>query len=83
MADNTGPGRADGVSIKGTKDGLVVSLGQGAWTDQVKELRRHLERKATFFDGAGAVLDAGSRELSKGELREIGQLLASNQMAIC
>jgi len=36
------------VSIKGTKQGLVVTLGEGEWAELMNELTRHLQHKAAF-----------------------------------
>jgi septum site-determining protein MinC len=77
------PGSEDNISIKGRRDGLVVTIGEGEWSELVNQLTRNLKQKAAFFSGAQAILNAGSRELSTEELRQIAQLLSSYGMEIC
>jgi septum site-determining protein MinC len=74
---------AEKISIKGTKEGLIVTVGEGEWSELVSELARHLQRKATFFSGAQAILDAGPRELAPEDLKHIKGLFSANQMEIC
>ncbi|MDM8521495.1 hypothetical protein QUF64_15720 [Anaerolineales bacterium HSG6] len=41
------------VNIKGTSDGLIITLGAGAWSQIMQELSVHLGQKASFFKGGG------------------------------
>jgi septum site-determining protein MinC len=80
MARKIVAGIADAISIKGTGEGLVVVIGEGPWPDLVSQLDRDLEHKAKFFDGAGAILRVGARELTTEELRQVRDLLSTNRM---
>jgi septum site-determining protein MinC len=71
---------ADGISIKDTRQGLVVALGEGEWLDLVAQLERDLQHKGAFFDRAQATLKAGPRELASEELEQIRNLLLANRM---
>lgn len=71
---------ADGISIKGTKEGLVVAIGAGPWPDLVARLEDDVQRKAAFFDGAHAIIRVGTRELATEELRQVQELLSANRM---
>jgi septum site-determining protein MinC len=82
MNNNSSSATSVTVSIKGTKDGLVVSLGQGRWKELVKELKEHLRQQASFFDGAHAILDGGTRELSADRLTEIREVLQTHHMEL-
>jgi septum site-determining protein MinC len=82
MARKTGRQATNSVSIKGTKEGLVVTIGEGTWSDVVADLTEHIQRKPAFFDGACAILRTGLRELGPDELREIQELLSANNMEL-
>jgi septum site-determining protein MinC len=80
MEENT-ISRATGiVSIKGTKEGLIVSIGEGEWPGILGALAEHLEQRAAFFDGAGAIISVGPRELTAEALREVQHLLFANNI---
>jgi len=64
------------VAIKGTKEGLVLALGQGKLADLLVALERELEDKAAFFRGSHIALQVGSRGFSPEEVEEIRTLLA-------
>jgi septum site-determining protein MinC len=80
MIERTLAATKGGISIKGTKEGLVVALGEGAWPDLLDQLERDLQHKAAFFEGAQAILKAGSREVGSEELRQVRDLLLENRM---
>ena len=73
---------ANNIYIKGTREGLVVTIGQSEWPELMNELTRHLQHKAAFFSGAQAILDAGPRELATEDLRQIRELFSANRMEI-
>ncbi len=64
----------DTISIKGTKEGLVVTVGEGELLPLMNELARHLQHKAPFFGGAQAILDTGPRELTTEDVGRIREL---------
>ncbi len=70
----------DVISIKGTKEGLVVAIGEGSWPDLVAQLDEDLRHKAEFFHGAQAMVRVGTRKLSTKELRQVQELLSAHQM---
>ncbi len=45
------------MQIKGIKDGLMVTLGEGEWAALEAALLAHIEDKAAFFQGARVALD--------------------------
>jgi septum site-determining protein MinC len=71
-----------GVTIKGTKDGLLVTLGDGALASLLAELAERLKGTASFFKGAWVALAVGQRELSAEELERIKSLLAQNEVTL-
>lgn len=72
----------DRVSIKGTGDGLTITIGSGNWQTILEELSRQLSQRATFFKGGRVALVVGERLLSAEELEAVGQLLANQQMTL-
>ena len=54
--------------IKGIKDGLLVTLGEGPWPDLEETLLQHVEERAGFFKGARLALDVGNHLLRAVEL---------------
>lgn len=56
------------VQIKGIKDGLLVTLGDGEWPSIQDALLNSIEEKASFFQGARMAMDVGNRVLHAAEL---------------
>jgi len=75
-------GAVTSVSIKGTRDGLFVTLGEGELTMVLAELEERLSGTASFFEGAWVSLAVGQRELSIEEIGRIRTLLAQNQVVL-
>jgi septum site-determining protein MinC len=66
---------ANSVKIKGTRDGLLVSLGDGDLPLVLEELRTQLNRSPAFFQGGKVALAVGSRPMSAVELQQIRDVL--------
>ena len=56
------------VQIKGIRDGLLVSLGEGEWAELQETLLQHIHAQASFFKGARVALDVGNHILHAVEL---------------
>lgn len=72
------------VSFKGTREGLCITLGDGAWHDLLNELAQQLERPGaqSFFRGARVLLETGTRAIGVFELEELISLLAQHEMTL-
>ena len=70
------------VQIKGIKDGLLITIGEGDWNDLQSEVLQHVEEKSGFFQGAKIVLDVGSREISAADLGTIRDRLADREVLL-
>jgi septum site-determining protein MinC len=68
---------AERVTVKGTSDGLVITLGEGPLREILAEMETHLGSRASFFVGGRVALRVGDRPLSVEQLSEIGRLLES------
>jgi septum site-determining protein MinC len=71
-----------GVDIKGTKDGLLITLGEGELTSVLAELEERLSGTASFFKGGWVALAVGQRELYIEEIGHIKALLAQNEVIL-
>jgi len=70
------------VSIKGTSDGLVISLGPGPLREVLDEMDEALSARASFFIGGRVSLRVGDRSLSAEQLAAIGRKLESLSMTL-
>ncbi len=79
---------ANEVSIKGTGEGLLVTLGRGEWPNALAGLAERLAESSTFFargvdfGGAWVTLNLGDRVLGVEELREAAELLAERGLEV-
>ncbi|MGQ9599532.1 MAG: septum site-determining protein MinC [Anaerolineae bacterium] len=70
------------VMIKGTGEGLVITLGEGPWSEVLTELETRLASRASFFLGGRVALRVHNRALSAEQLREIGTIIEQRGMTI-
>ena len=72
------------VTFKGTREGLLVTFGEGGWHDLLNELAMQLDRPGaqSFFQGARVLLETGERALGVIELEELIALLAQHSMTL-
>ena len=68
------------ISIKGTREGLLITLGAGDWETLADELTRQISAQGDFFRGARVALQVGQRELRHVALRELRQRLAERDV---
>ena len=66
----------DGILIKGSRDGLLITLGPGAWHIVLSSLETRLTTTPEFFKGARVALLVGSRKLVEADVRAARDLLA-------
>lgn len=70
------------VMIKGTGEGLVITLGEGPWPEVLAELETRLASRASFFLGGRVALRVHNRALSVEQLREIGTIIEQKGMTM-
>ncbi len=70
------------IQIKGIKDGLLVTLGEGEWSTLEVALLAHVEEKAAFFQGARVALDVGNHILRAAELGALRDRLSSKGISL-
>ena len=64
------------VQIKGVRDGLLVTLGEGEWGELQTALLAHIQERAGFFQGARVALDVGNQILHAAELGNLRDRLS-------
>jgi septum site-determining protein MinC len=66
----------DGITIKGSRDGLVVTLGLGAWHNTLAALEDRIAGTPEFFKGARVALNVGARRLLEVDARAVRDMFA-------
>lgn len=64
------------MSIKGTRDGLLIDLGIGAWHNVLAGLEHRIASTPDFFRGARVILNVGPRRLLDVDARAARDMLA-------
>jgi septum site-determining protein MinC len=70
------------VSIKGTREGLTVTLATGEYAELITDLTQHLDTQGAFFRGGTVALQAGEYALKVDELTRMSELLSEHEMAL-
>jgi septum site-determining protein MinC len=73
------------ITIKGIRQGLLVTLVEGAnqdWTVELDALEGRLGASPSFFRGGRVALDVGARELSRSEIEKARALLDRHQVEL-
>jgi septum site-determining protein MinC len=64
------------VQIKGVRDGLLITLGEGEWPELQESLVSHIQERATFFQGARVALEVGNHILHAAEMGNLRDRLS-------
>jgi septum site-determining protein MinC len=64
------------VQIKGVRDGLLITLGDGDWLELQSGLLSHIQERASFFQGARVALDVGNHILHAAEMGSLRDSLS-------
>jgi len=72
----------DTITIKGIRQGLLVTLGEEGWSAGLLTLEERLGANPAFFRGGRVALDVGSQELSRSEIEEARALLDRHQVEL-
>ncbi|NLG99185.1 MAG: septum site-determining protein MinC [Chloroflexi bacterium] len=70
------------MQIKGIKDGLLVTLGEGEWSELEEALIARVEEQAGFFQGARMALDVGNHVLRAVEMGALRDKLSSKGISL-
>jgi hypothetical protein len=56
------------VQIKGIRDGLLITLGNGEWPALLEALYLHIDEREAFFRGARVALEVGDQIIRAAEM---------------
>jgi len=70
------------IQIKGIRDGLLVSLSDAPWDEQLSLLMSHVDAQPSFFQGARLALDVASQVLHVNELVDLRDKLSERGIAL-
>lgn len=70
------------MEIKGTKDGLLISLEDQDWSIAKKNLLEQITAKHEFFIGAQLILDVGNKILRTKEMKALREVLLEREIVL-
>jgi septum site-determining protein MinC len=70
------------ISIKGIRDGLLITVSEGPWESLEQTLLATIERQAEFFRGAQVALQVGDRVLERDDIRKLRDRLAAHDVTL-
>lgn len=70
------------LQIKGLRDGLLVSLDDAPWHEQLQALISQIDGQPSFFQGARLALDVASQVLHVNELVELRDALSERGISL-
>lgn len=71
-----------GISIKGIREGLLVTLSEGDWDMLQARLLKQIEERGAFFRGARLALDVGNRILHAAEMGALRDRLSDREISL-
>ncbi len=70
------------VQIKGIRDGLLITLGNGEWPVLLDALYQHIDEREAFFKGARVAIDVGDQILKAAEMGSLRERLSEKGIAL-
>jgi len=68
------------ISIKGIRQGLLVTLSEGDWCRVLETLEAHLGENPAFFRGGRLALDVGERALTHTQIEDVRSMVARHRV---
>jgi len=59
------------VTLKGIRDGILITVGEGNWLEAQAALLENLQQQAEFLKGAQVTIDVGSHELHAAQMGKL------------
>jgi len=72
----------DQITIKGTREGVALAVGEGPWPDLMIHLSERLQATGGFFKKARVLMDVGARTVSAADLDLAAEVLAQYDMSL-
>jgi septum site-determining protein MinC len=73
---------SNSLQIKGIKEGLLITLGEGEWGALEESVIKSIEAKQSFFQGARIALNVGSHDLRAAELGALRDKLSERGVSL-
>ena len=70
------------ITIKGTRDGLLITFESGDLPDLVTDLKSLVENRNTFFRGGKVALQVLDRRFSQADIRRLRQVFQDNGVTL-
>jgi septum site-determining protein MinC len=70
------------VQIKGIRDGILITLGEGGWEDLRQALLSKLDEQAEFLRGARLAMDVGNHILKAADLGQLNKEIADRDVIL-
>jgi septum site-determining protein MinC len=70
------------MQIKGIREGLLITLGEGHWPDLEVKLLQQIEEQEKFFKGGRVALDVGNQILHAGEMSSLRDRLSDHGVSL-
>ncbi|MBN2048499.1 MAG: septum site-determining protein MinC [Anaerolineaceae bacterium] len=70
------------IQIKGFRNGLLITVGEGEWDFVRESLIRHVEEQGAFFKGAKVAVDVGPRLIHAAELGALRDQLSDLEVVL-
>jgi septum site-determining protein MinC len=70
------------LSVRGTREGLTITLGEGELAALLDDLSQHLATQGAFFRGGTVALYVSDRAMQEGDITQISELLAQHEMVL-
>jgi septum site-determining protein MinC len=70
------------ITVKGTRDGLLITLESGELPELLGELKSLLEGKSTFFRGGKVALQVHDYRFSYAEIRRLRRVIEGNGLTV-
>jgi septum site-determining protein MinC len=70
------------VQIKGIREGLLITLGEGTWTEARQALIEQVTQQADFLRGARLIIDVGPQEIRAADLGQLRDILSEAGLSL-
>ncbi len=70
------------VQIKGIREGLLITLGEGSWPELHQALLDHLDQQREFLRGARLALDIGNQVLKAVEMSQLRNEISDRELTL-
>lgn len=70
------------VQIKGIREGLLITLGEGNWPEVQQALLEQLDQQAEFLKGGRVALDVGNHILKAAEMGQLRNQISERELSL-